>query len=131
MQLHFVHEYLHSFLLFSYQYPAIYDEVIEVGAIDNNNNIADFSNTNPQVDIVAPGVNIYSTFINNVTATFSGTSMAAPHVSGAIALIINKYEKKYMKSLTRSEILKLLFKHTKNITFNNTSFVFKSIDFSL
>ncbi len=66
-------------------YPARYPEVIAVGAIDINYNAPAWSNRNP--DFVAPGVNILSTYPNNKYAYMSGTSMACPHVSAAIALI--------------------------------------------
>lgn len=49
---------------------------------------ASFSNYGLAVEIAAPGVNIYSTYLNNGYAVMSGTSMAAPHVTGAAALVL-------------------------------------------
>lgn len=73
-------------------YPASYDlpNIIAVAATDNNDALASWSNYGAKsVDLGAPGVNILSTVRNNSYATWSGTSMAAPHVSGAAALVLS------------------------------------------
>ena len=71
------------------QYPANYDSpnVISVAATDQNGQLASFSNYGATtVDLAAPGVSIYSTTPNNTYSTYSGTSMATPHVSAVAAL---------------------------------------------
>ncbi len=69
-------------------FPAAYPEVIAVSATDVSNNLASFSSVGPEIDFSAPGVSIFSTYKNESYATLSGTSMAAPHVSGAAAVVL-------------------------------------------
>lgn len=68
-------------------YPAAYPEVLAVSATDKNLKRAPFSNYGAYVDVVAPGVNIASTYPDNQYAALSGTSMASPHVSALAGLI--------------------------------------------
>lgn len=71
-------------------YPAAYDGVLSVGASDRDFRKARFSNWNSETtDVLAPGVDILSTFRGNEYATFSGTSMAVPHATGALALMMS------------------------------------------
>jgi len=72
-------------------YPAAYEEVIAVSAIDQNDVKADFSNYGSYIDFCAPGVNILSTWKDGNYASGSGTSFSAPFVAGVIALMLSKY----------------------------------------
>ena len=73
------------------RFPAGYGGVIAVGATDSTDNKADFSNTGNNIDVVAPGVNIHTLDCTSDEsyACVSGTSVAAPHVSGIASLILS------------------------------------------
>lgn len=78
-----------------YSYPASYDSVVSVAAIDENEEHPRFSNSNSQVELAAPGVAVLSTVPPGCTYCgtsglyeyWSGTSMATPHVSAVAALV--------------------------------------------
>lgn len=72
-----------------FMYPAAYDNVISVGSVDWNSERSWFSTKNNKLDVAAPGSSILSTWGNGGYASSSGTSMACPHVSGVVALMLS------------------------------------------
>jgi subtilisin len=68
-------------------YPAAYSETMAVSSTNSNDELSSFSSTGPEVDIAAPGSDIYSTYVGGGYDTLSGTSMACPHVSGAAGIL--------------------------------------------
>ena len=90
-------------------YPSSYPEVISCGATDNNDYLASFSNTGSTIDLVAPGVNLYTTDRNNGYRDFSGTSASAPVVSSAAALLlsIGEYNPEEIKQILKSTAVDL------------------------
>ncbi|MDK2562751.1 S8 family peptidase [Romboutsia sedimentorum] len=103
---------------FEYSYPAAYPEVISVGAVDKKGVPANFSNSNLNIDVVAPGVDILSTYPGNQFAVLSGTSMATPHVSGSLALLKNWSKEEFKRNLNETELYAQLIKHTKLLQYS-------------
>jgi subtilisin family serine protease len=84
-------------------YPAKAANVLAVSATDNHDNFASFSNFGPEIDVCAPGKDIWSTSTNGSYANQFGTSIAAPHVAGLAALV-----KSYVPELTNDQIAEII-----------------------
>ena len=94
----------------SIQCPARYDTVIAVGAIDENKRRWSDSNYGPELELVAPGVEVISTYLGDDYALGEGTSAAAPHVAGVAALLWSR-----CPSLTNQQIRDMLKENTAEL----------------
>jgi thermitase len=93
-------------------YPGALPGVIAVGAVDDRGEVTNFSSYGAEISVVAPGLNIYSSFSNNTYAFASGTSQASPFVCGAIALM-KSYAKKFGVTLSNGAI-RYILKHSSD-----------------
>lgn len=108
------------------RYPLINSNIannwINVVSVDSNNVISSFSNgcgDTANFCIAAPGEDIYSTIANNSYATKSGTSMAAPHVSGALAIL-----KKKWPNLTSAQLVDIILENATDLGAGGTDSVY-------
>jgi len=102
-------------------YPAAYDGVIAVGAVDGSDRKTNYSNYGGYIDLMAPG-NVYSTIANsNTSYTYQvGTSMACPMVAGLCGLMLS-----YNPNLNPAQVEAALKAGCDNIDSKNTSYVGK------
>lgn len=91
-------------------YPASSVWTIGVGAVDNQLARASFSNWGGGLELVAPGVDVVSVFLDGESCLGSGTSMAAPHVSGVAALVRSLHP-----SMSRVQVTDTLLRTAKDL----------------
>ncbi len=84
-------------------YPGALPGVLAVGAVDGETNVTPFTSYGANISVVAPGVNIYSSFAHNTYAFASGTSQASPFVAGTVGLL-KSYAQEQGARLTNPEI---------------------------
>lgn len=93
-----------------YFYPASYDSVISVGAIDENKHAWMFTQDNDQIELVAPGVSVKSSFTNDQYRFWDGTSAAAPYVTGIASLLWS-----YFPECSNDQIREVLTKSAEDL----------------
>ncbi len=91
-------------------FPAKYPFCMGVGATTISDGIAGFSNTGPEVDVSAPGQDVWSSLNANGYACYSGTSMATPHVAGTACLLWS-----YNKGLSNQQVIDAIIKGVKDL----------------
>jgi len=106
----------------TYFYPASYLYVVSVGATNQSDQRASFSNYGARIDVMAPGVSILSTLPlnNNSYGNLDGTSMASPLVAGLAGLMLS-----YNNTLTPHQIEILLEENCDNIDAQNPNYIGK------
>lgn len=99
-------------------FPARYPEVIGVAAYDSKQKVAPFSSRGINISFSLPGVDIYSTYLDNSYCKMSGTSFACPILSGICALILSKHKKLKNNTTpcdTPKQVLEHLVKYAVNL----------------
>lgn len=96
-------------------YPAAYPEVLAVAATDRDNETTSYSSEGPAVDVAAPGSSVRTLASGGDTAAFSGTSAAAPYVSGTVAAMLAADRAVTVENRTNAELRTLLLNASLDI----------------
>lgn len=102
--------------------PGMWEDVVTVGAVDRHGDVTDFSSKGPspvtrdyKPDVVAPGHQVVSALPGGTREAWSGTSMATPHVAGALAVVDSLLEKKGQAPLDLDDAKFVLKRMTKDV----------------
>jgi subtilisin family serine protease len=98
-----------------WNYPGYLWEVITSAAINKDNTIATYSSSYDGIDLASPGTEIYSSWPGGGYKLLSGTSMSAPHISAACALIYAAWKIRESSYPTAEQVEDVLFKHVKKV----------------
>ncbi len=93
-------------------YPGALPGVLAVGAVDDSGIVTNFTSYGADITVVAPGLNIYSSYTNNTYSVATGTSQASPFVAGTVGLL-KSYARQKGKNLS-NETIKYILRHTSD-----------------
>lgn len=103
---------------FDVAFPARYPEVIGVAAYDERRHVAKFSSRGANVSFALPGVNIYSTHLNQQFVKSSGTSFSCPMLAGVCALILSEHKRLGNKAKSPCNTPKQMMEHLEQYSIN-------------